>query len=232
MFPKLLSPTKDGSQRKMNRIRRAKIRYLVRVLILGICSAWILVATKGNWIVWVTLAVLLITPGRIVGHYWRSLFRGLKCLHLGQYREANQHLTQFLGMLEERPWIKKLSWYGGLIYTQDVEAMALANLGVAHINLGELEAAEERLEASLKVDPEYPLLTTTLASFTGCKRRSRPPRQHSGGRWRLDTHRRPWIPLSSPPQKFTRTSRAAGPIATVRPFPNRATGLRSLECAS
>jgi len=142
----------------MNRVRRAKLQYLFHLLVLGIVSACILFAANWHWAAWILLGGALMIPGRIAGYYWRSLFRGNRCINEGRFQDAIDYLERFLGELKDRPWIRKLHWATGMIYTQNVEAMARANLGVAHINLGDLEAAEAQLNASLELDPENPFV--------------------------------------------------------------------------
>jgi tetratricopeptide (TPR) repeat protein len=108
------------------------------------------------------VALAFFVPGRVQGHYYRDLFTGRKLMDARRWSEALPHLESFLDQVRARPGLKKLMWLGG-IYTYDVEAMALNNIGAACLELGQLDAAEAPLRQALAVDASYPIPFVNLA---------------------------------------------------------------------
>lgn len=104
----------------------------------------------------VVFAVLL-TPGRVLGYFWRDLFRGLRRLNAGDFAQAKLHSERFIEQVRRRPWLKRLIWLGGSRYSRDPEVLALNNLGVAEIRLGEREAGRGHLDEAITRDPHCPL---------------------------------------------------------------------------
>ena len=103
------------------------------------------------------LVIVLLVPGRVGGYFLRDLFRGRRLCEKRQFRESLIASDQFLRKLEQQPWRRYfiVSFFG--IYTWDVRAMALNNMGTARLELGELDEAELHFRSSLQADPGYPL---------------------------------------------------------------------------
>ncbi len=55
------------------------------------------------------------------------------------------------------------------IYTRDVEAMALNNLGAARLELGDLDQVEAPLRQALALDPDYPIPYVNLAHLAALR---------------------------------------------------------------
>jgi len=105
----------------------------------------------------VLIALALLVPGRILGHFWRDLLIGLRLLQERHFAQSARHSKKFLQDIDRRPWIQHLTWLGSGTYSRDARAMALNNLGAAEIFLGEFAAARNHLEQSSKLDGENPL---------------------------------------------------------------------------
>jgi len=147
----------------LSRVTRYKIGYLIAFAILA--GVVLSVARAGDsepWVV-ITIVVLLLLPGRIQGLLFRDLFRGRRDLDRNSAESALSHFNSFLTIIRAQPWRKAALWLSWSIYTPDVEAMAQNNIGAAHLNLGNLDAAETALSTALSLDPQYPLPHANLA---------------------------------------------------------------------
>jgi tetratricopeptide (TPR) repeat protein len=105
----------------------------------------------------VALAVGLLVPGRIGGHYLRNLFLGRKLFDRHRFDESVGASNAFLADLRRQPWRRHFIYLQYAFYSWDVEAMARNNLGAARMELGNLEQAERDLQDALRRDPDYPL---------------------------------------------------------------------------
>jgi tetratricopeptide (TPR) repeat protein len=102
-------------------------------------------------------------PGRIVGYYWRNLFRAKRYLHKGEYALSIAHSQEFLVQLRYMPWIKHLIWLTPSFWTISVQALALSNLGAAFLESGDLTQAQTIFLKALECDSSYPLPHYNLA---------------------------------------------------------------------
>jgi Flp pilus assembly protein TadD len=84
-------------------------------------------------------------------------------LDLRQAEASIPHTLRFLESIRRHPGRKRLLWLAWSIYTPDAEAMALSNLGAAHLQTGDFRAAVRALAAALAVDPKYPIPHYNLA---------------------------------------------------------------------
>jgi len=80
-----------------------------------------------------------------------------------QYEKALLEFRKFLTKLEQKVWLKKAIWLGGFVYTKDIEAMTLNNMGACSLELGDLENAESYLESALLLDEKYAIPYFNLA---------------------------------------------------------------------
>jgi hypothetical protein len=58
--------------------------------------------------------------------------------------------------------LKRLIWLHAGIYTHDIEAMALNNIGACHLGPGVFDRVSEPLQMALTIDPE-PWISRLLA---------------------------------------------------------------------
>lgn len=147
----------------MTRPTRWKVLYVLAfgALVLALVAALIVGRLDSTSLV--ILAVLFLIPGRINGHYWRSFYTGRRQMDAGRYADAQRAFEQFLVRIRERPALKSLIWFVWGVYTRDVEAMTLNNMGAALLHQGHLDSAEQRLEQAIKLDPAYPIPYYNLA---------------------------------------------------------------------
>lgn len=144
-------------ERAVNRTTRLKIGYLVALAALAVVSGSAVIAARAGMLGVVAVTVLLLVPGRVQGFYYRDLFTGRRLLDAGRFAEAVSHLERFLESIRLNPRREMLLWLSWSVYTPNVTAMALNNIGIAQLNLGDLDSAEVTLARALDVDPLYPL---------------------------------------------------------------------------
>lgn len=142
-------------------------RYLIYyALLLGlVLSGSIALAYMLNTLfysVGIILFVLFI-PSVIQGFFWHDLFLGRRYLEKGQWKEAAQSFEDFLKKIQKSPWMKHLVWLRWARFTSNVEAMALSNLGVAELNMGNVESADQHFQKASELDPHYPVPYFNLA---------------------------------------------------------------------
>ncbi|MEM8779108.1 MAG: tetratricopeptide repeat protein [Cyanobacteria bacterium P01_G01_bin.49] len=147
----------------MNRVVGYKIGYLVVLFALMAIATALILSLGGGTLTVLVVAGIFFIPGRIQGIFYRKMFRGRRLLNSGRAAEAQQHFESFLRQLNEQPWLKKLLWLSWSIYTPNVEAMTLNNLGTAYLQLGQFSEAESAFKQALEVDPLYPIPYVNIA---------------------------------------------------------------------
>jgi len=147
----------------MTRTARYKLGYVAVLLIVALALGAVIVSLGGGPVVMLATGLLLLIPGRIQGFYYRDLFAARRLLDSGKPEEAILSLERFVKSIEQHPSRSKLLWLAWAIYTPDVLAMAMNNLGAAHLELGQLDAAEQAFAGALAKDPLYPLPYFNLA---------------------------------------------------------------------
>lgn len=147
----------------MNRTRRYKLIYAI-VLVAAVAIAALIVVLIPHPGVLLLLAAAILVPGRLGAVFLKDLFRSRQLVSASRFHEAADAAERFLGDVRRQPWRRHfiLCFFG--IYTWNVEAMALNNLGVAQMHLGELDRAEANLRAALDRDPEYAIPYFNLAA--------------------------------------------------------------------
>ena len=103
------------------------------------------------------MAICFLIPGRVQGYFWRDFFKGRYLLDNDLPDESITHSTSFLDTLRKSPELKILIWLSFSIYTRDVEAMTLNNLGAAYLFKKDFKKAEEYFYAAIALDKEYPI---------------------------------------------------------------------------
>lgn len=147
----------------MTRTRRYKVGYLAALAMVGVAACFAIVVLGGGMTAVVIVAVLLLVPGRLNGIFYRDLFRGRRLLDVGQSEASIPYTSRFLDQIRRHPGRKRLLWLAWSVYTPDAEAMALNNLGAAHLRTGDFAAAADALRSAIAVDPQYPIPYYNLA---------------------------------------------------------------------
>lgn len=65
--------------------------------------------------------------------------------------------------------LKHLVWLQWTVYTANIEAMTLNNLGAAHMQTGDMDAAERYLNEALRVDPRYGVACYNLSVIAAAR---------------------------------------------------------------
>lgn len=147
----------------MNRTVKNRLVQVLTIALIAVIAFAFLYMSGGSFWLFFVIAFFVLLPGRLQSHYWKDYYDGQQLLHKRKHLEAIVRFQRFLEFIKRRPELKKLVWVTPLIYTRDVEVMALANLGVCHLWLGELDEAEKCLNSAAKIDPESPLPYFNLA---------------------------------------------------------------------
>lgn len=145
----------------MNRTRRYQLLYLLAGLILAALALAVYRWTGLAGLL--TLAVVLLVPGRIGGRYLGNLFLGRKLFDRRRFNEAIDAGNAFLADLRRQPWRRHFVYVHYAFYSWDIEAMAHNNIGAARMELGGLDQAERDLRYALQRDTDYPLPYFNLA---------------------------------------------------------------------
>lgn len=154
----------------MSRTRRRKILYIAAIAVLSVAVVGGLIWSRAPTWAWVVVAIALFVPGRIAGYYYRTFLIGRRMMNSRSYSEAIPQFERFLAEVRARPALKKFIWLQAGIYTLDVEAMTLNNIGACHLELGQLELVEEPLRQALFIDPLYPIPYVNLAVLAAQRR--------------------------------------------------------------
>jgi tetratricopeptide (TPR) repeat protein len=153
----------------MSRTSRYKLLYLLALALLAAIVFGVLVLI-GSWPPPATsllvVAVVLLIPGRINGHFWRDFYRARRLLGEERLAESVDYGERFLDRVRRWPRLKKLIWLQWGIYTRDIEAMTLNNLGAARLMMGDFERARENLQSALELDRLAPLPHFNLAMIS------------------------------------------------------------------
>jgi tetratricopeptide (TPR) repeat protein len=141
----------------MTRPTGLKILYGVAIVLMIAVALAILKASKFSPTAVVLLALLLLIPGRINGHFWRHFYTGRRMMDSGWNDDAIKEFEEFLTSIRENPALKHLIWFVWGFYTRDVEAMTQNNIGAVLIREGNLDQAENRLAQAIRIDDRYPI---------------------------------------------------------------------------
>lgn len=141
----------------MKHITKYNLLYLVFILVVFGLSLLIGIYFGRPAIGIIGLFVVIIFPGAIQGFLWHDFFLGRRLFSMGQLQEAKGHFEKFLDKIRIHPWMKKLIHLRWAAYTGDIEAMTWSNLGVIHINRGEVDHAESAFQKASEIDPSYPV---------------------------------------------------------------------------
>jgi tetratricopeptide (TPR) repeat protein len=150
-------PRSISLRRAMSRTDRAKLAYLVTLLLLGALAWGVLHVADYALGVGLLLALLFLIPGRLQGVVFRELFRGRRALDQGDPVAAIGHFEAFLARLDDKPSRQRAVWLAAWVYTPSARAMAHNNLAVAALELGRFRRAEQEADRALAIDPLYPL---------------------------------------------------------------------------
>ncbi|MBO3443890.1 tetratricopeptide repeat protein [Clostridium sp. CCUG 7971] len=101
------------------------------------------------------ISIILLIPGRVQGYYYRNHFKGRKLLNKKDYMKSIKYSKEFIEDIRLNNWKKKLIFLSWGIYSKDIEAMTLNNLGVAYLELGDLKVANEYFNEAIEIDSLY-----------------------------------------------------------------------------
>jgi tetratricopeptide (TPR) repeat protein len=147
----------------MTRVTYYKLGYLIALVLLGGVVAllvWLLGVGVGSMLI---VAAAFLIPGRIQGICFRGFFKGRRLLDSGEPSTAVGHFEDFLQLVRREPWRKRLLWLTWSVYTPDMEAMTLNNIGVSQMTMGNTGEAKVAFDRALSLDPKYPLPHFNLA---------------------------------------------------------------------
>lgn len=147
----------------MNRVRLLKLAYLAVLTALAAGTFAVGALTGAGMLPLFLMVVVVMLPGRIQAAFYRDLYASRRLLAQGRPAESIEHSRRFLELMHERPGLKRLLWLTWSIYTTDVEAMALNNLGAAEMQLGRWSAAEDAFTRALALDHRYAIPRFNLA---------------------------------------------------------------------
>lgn len=147
----------------MSRRTRGRVARLVAALIVAAVYVGIVYITDFSLIAALVAAALLLLPSRIQSHRWRDFYRGRRLLGRGEWDAAAAHFARFLGQVRRDPTRKRVISMQWGAHTLDIEAMALNNLGVAHLSAGRRAEARKAFLDALAVDAEYAVPYYNLA---------------------------------------------------------------------
>ncbi|MEM6817149.1 MAG: hypothetical protein AAF578_00015 [Pseudomonadota bacterium] len=139
----------------MTRTERYKVQYFASIAGYAVIAAILLwqFGLKPTTIIFV--ALLLFVPGRVHGFLWRDLYTGRRLLESGSFGTSITASKQFIQRVESKPWLRKLWWLQGAIYTRDPVAMALNNVGAAKLELRQLDDARQAFSEAISLDSGY-----------------------------------------------------------------------------
>jgi tetratricopeptide (TPR) repeat protein len=151
----------------MTRTERYKIQYFASIAAYAAIAAVLLWQFGFQPITIVVVALLLFVPGRIQGFLWRDLYTGRRLLESGSFSSSVTASEQFIQHVESKPWLRRLWWLQGAIYTRDPVAMARNNIGAAHLELGQFDDAKRAFSEAVALDAEYAVPQFNLAMIAG-----------------------------------------------------------------
>jgi tetratricopeptide (TPR) repeat protein len=147
----------------MTRADKSRLQYVLVLLGLGSIALGVGWYFSFRPPALITMALVLLIPGRLPALFWREFFRGQQQMQVGNLERAADSFEAFLAKVRARPWLKKLMYFKWGIHTWDIEAMTLNNLGTIFVERGDPARAAGWFEAALAVDPCYGLPYTNLA---------------------------------------------------------------------
>lgn len=115
------------------------------------------------------ISIILLIPGRVQGYYYRKHFKGRKLLNKKDYMQSIKYSKEFIEDIRLNNWKKKLILLSWGIYSKDIEAMTLNNLGVAYLELGDLKVANEYFNETIEIDSLYCLPYFNLSILENVK---------------------------------------------------------------
>ena len=140
----------------MTRASAYKTAYILFMIMIFGAALIVGMSTRQLVIPVLILIVVTVFPGMIQGFFWHEFFLGRRLLKKGQWKDALEQFDKFIARIKEKPSLKRMMWLRWSSFTHDVEAMALSNKGVAFVNMGEIDRAEECFELALEKDHTYP----------------------------------------------------------------------------
>lgn len=151
----------------MIRTKKYKIQYFASIAGYAVVAVFLLWRFEVQPISILVVAVLLFIPGRIQGFFWRDLYTGRRLLESGSFSSSLNASERFAQLADSKPWLRKMWWLQGAIYTRDPVAMAQNNIGAAHLELKHLVDAKQAFSDAISLDEEYAVPHFNLAMIAG-----------------------------------------------------------------
>ena len=147
----------------MTRPAKSRIRYCIAIIALLALGFSVLRQFEFSPNALVIVVLCLVLPGRFASFFWRDFYAGLELMQRRDYPNARINLERFVHRIRQQRWMKKLIYCKWGIYTWDIEAMALNNLGSTLLQLTDPAGAESHFVAALNLDSGFPLPYANLA---------------------------------------------------------------------
>lgn len=163
----------------MTRPDRQKLLYIAILTALGLACAGVVTALHFTPLTVSCVAIALLIPGRLGAAAFRSFYLGRKAMGDQRFSDAIQLFEQFRRDIRKAPWKKRFIWFAWPIYTLDVEAMTLNNLGAANLELGRWDEAERYFGEALERDSCYSIPHFNLAVLAKLRREEALASEHA-----------------------------------------------------
>lgn len=142
----------------MSRTAWHKIGFLVVICVITAPTIFLIYSSSNEPLAAIILvALFFIILGRVQGIFYRELFLGRRLFDQHRYEDAIKYFQDFLANVGARSWLKRMIWLSWPIYTPNVVAMTLNNIGAANLELGRFDEAESAFEEAISLDKAYPL---------------------------------------------------------------------------
>lgn len=115
------------------------------------------------------IPITLLIPGRIQGYYYRNFFKARRLLGERNFQASIECNENFLADIRLYTWRKKLIWLSWGMYSKDIEAMTLNNLGTSYLHSGNFDTAEGYFNESIRLDTSYPIPYYNLSVLANIK---------------------------------------------------------------
>jgi tetratricopeptide (TPR) repeat protein len=143
----------------INRTEKSKAQYIFLLIILLIFAFIIIVSLYRAklQVILPIIPVIFLIPGRIQGYYYKNFFKARRLLVERDYQGSIRYNELFLDDISAHKWIKKLIWLSWGMFSKDIEAMTLNNLGSSYLYLGNFAIAESYFNEATRLDGLYPI---------------------------------------------------------------------------
>ncbi len=151
----------------MNKTRISKLLYVIIIasIILLIFYIFNKLIIPYNLLFLVAICLLLLVPGRIHAIFYKDFYTAKKLFASNSYEKSYELFKSFSEQLQQKPWLKKLIWLSWGMYTKNIEAITVNNMGIAKLYIRELKTARDYFERAIELDSSYPIPYYNLAKL-------------------------------------------------------------------